>query len=66
MTGAWLDAAQAVYSRNEAIATPMNSHLVAHAGDAARDADAAVRGATRLVPADVFGPGGAPGGGHDR
>lgn len=61
-SGAWIDAAQAVYSRDEAIATPMNSHLVAHAGEAARAADAAVREARRLTPADVFGPRGVPGG----
>jgi copper chaperone NosL len=61
-TGVWIPANDAVYSRAEEIATPMGSHLVAHASDAARAADPAVHGAARLAPRDVFGASGAPGG----
>ena len=65
-TGAWIDAARAVYTRAGAIATPMNSHLVAHENARARDADASVRGGVPLTVADVFGPRGVPGGDRDR
>jgi copper chaperone NosL len=65
-SGAWIPAAEAVYSRDAALATPMNSHLVAHADASARAADPSVRGASRLSVADVFGPAGAPGGNRDR
>ena len=65
-SGGWIDAARAVYSRSEAIETAMGSHLVAHADDAARDADPSVRGSARLTAAGVFGAAGAPGGNRDR
>jgi copper chaperone NosL len=57
----WIPAERAVYSRAEAIATPMNSHIVAHADEAGRRADASVRDAVPLRARDVFGatlPGG--------
>ncbi len=62
MTGAWVDAARAAYSRSEAIATPMGSHLVAHADEASRAADASIRDARPLTAGSVFGAAGAPGG----
>lgn len=65
-TGALTAANDAVYTRVDAIATPMGSHLVAHATGAARDADARVRGGVRQTAADVFGTAGAPGGTHGR
>jgi copper chaperone NosL len=63
-TKAWVRAAEAAYTRVDALETPMGSHLVAHADAASRAADpAAVRG-TPLTAADVFSsalpPGGAP------
>ena len=63
-TGALLPAAEAVYTHDGSIATPMSSHLVAHATTAARDADGRLRGGTPISAADVFGgtlPGGANG-----
>ena len=65
-TGAWVAAGDAVYSRNPAIATPMNSHLVAHRDDASRAADVAVRPVARLAATDVFGPAAADWSGHAR
>jgi copper chaperone NosL len=65
-SGAWIPAGDAVYSRDPTVATPMNSHLVAHASAAARAADGRIRAPAQLSAADVFGPGGAPGGSHDR
>lgn len=61
-TGAWIDAARAVYSRAGAIATPMNSHLVAHENATVRDTDASVRGGVPVTVADVFAPSRVPGG----
>ena len=65
-TGAWVAAGDALYSRDPAIATPMNSHLVAHRDDASRAADAAVHPVARLVATDVFGPAAAHWIRHDR
>ena len=63
-TRAWVRADAALYSRVPALATPMGSHLIAHADAASRDADADAKGGTPRTPAEVFGPGGAPGGGR--
>jgi copper chaperone NosL len=62
VSGAWIDAARAAYSRSEATATPMGSHLVAHADTAARAADAPIRDAQPLTAGSVFGAAGPPGG----
>ena len=62
LTGAWVDAARAAYSRSAAIGTPMGSHLVAHADAAARAADTSIRDAQPLTAGMVFGAVGAPGG----
>lgn len=61
-TGAWVPAARAVYTKVETLATPMGSHLIAHADAASREADPAARGGAPLTPRDVFGPAGPPGG----
>jgi copper chaperone NosL len=61
-TGAWIDAAEAVYSRSESIPTPMDSHIIAYANDAARGADAGAKTARALSVEDVFGPAGPYGG----
>jgi copper chaperone NosL len=63
-TRAWVRADAAVYTRVPALATPMGSHLIAHADAASRDLDPAARGGTPATAADVFGPGGLPGGGR--
>ena len=63
-SGALLPAESAIYSRVEALATPMMSHLFAHPNDAARLADARVREGVRMTPREVFGstlPGGSDG-----
>jgi copper chaperone NosL len=53
-TGEWVHAARAVYTRVPGLATPMGSHVVAHADAASRDADARVRGGVPLTAAEVF------------
>ena len=61
---AWVRADAAVYTRIPGLATPMGSHLAAHANAASRDRDAMARGGTPVAPAELFGPGGAPMGGQ--
>ena len=61
-TKAWVPAGAAVYTRVDGLATPMGSHLVAHADAASRDADPDARGGAAESIADVFGPAGAPDG----
>lgn len=61
-TRAWTRADRAVYTRVPALATPMGSHVIAHADAASRDADPAARGGSPLSAADFFGAG-LPGGG---
>ena len=53
-TRAWVLADQAVYTRAEGLATPMDSHLIAHADAASRAADAGAEGGTPLTPREVF------------
>jgi copper chaperone NosL len=53
-TREWVPAERAVYTRHDAVKTPMSSHLVAHANLASRDADAVVTGGTAVTFADVF------------
>jgi copper chaperone NosL len=60
-TREWVRAARALYTRREALQTPMSSHLVAHADQASRDADPGAAGATVGV-AEIFGPAGPPDG----
>lgn len=61
-TGEWVRADTAVYTRQESLATPMGSHLIAHRDAAARESDPDARGGTPLSDTDVFGPAGPPGG----
>lgn len=61
-TREWVRAAGATFTRNQALQTPMSSHLVAHAGAPSRDADPAAAGGTPLAVGDVFGPAGPPDG----
>ena len=53
-TRAWVLADQAVYTRVEGLATPMDSHLIAHVDEASRAADPDAAGGTRLSPQEVF------------
>jgi copper chaperone NosL len=43
-SGDWVPAWSAVYTRVQTLATPMDSHVVAHVTAASRDADADARG----------------------
>jgi copper chaperone NosL len=61
-SGAWVRARDAVFTRVEAMDTPMGSHLLAHASAAARDADPDARGGAAVDVTDLFGPSGPPGG----
>jgi len=61
-TGAWIQASRAIYSRNDGIDTPMNSHLLAHESAASRDADPDAREAVALTVAEVFANLQLPGG----
>jgi len=55
-TGAWVPAADAIFTKVPTLETPMGSHVVAHASPASRDADAAARGGTPVDAAGFFGP----------
>jgi len=61
-TSSWVRADRAVYTRVEALETPMGSHLVAHADQASRDQDPAARGGQVVSLVELFGPGGPPAG----
>src|SRR5262249_46857086 len=61
-TRAWVRADAAVYTLVPSLATPMGSHLLAHADAASRDADPDAAGGSPRSATQVFGPGGAPGG----
>ena len=54
-TASWVAAGRAVYSLAPELATPMGSHLVAHADAASRDRDGAVTGAVAVPAAAIFG-----------
>jgi copper chaperone NosL len=55
VTGSWVFADGAVYTRALAVATPMDSHLLAHSSAEARAADPAAAGGVPLSAAAVFG-----------
>ena len=61
-TSDWVRAATAVYTRVDTLATPMSSHLIAHADAASRDADPVTRDGVAVPAADLFAPAGPPGG----
>jgi len=61
-TKSWVRADTAVFTLAPSLATPMDSHLMAHADVASREADPAARGGSPRTAADVFGPKGPPGG----
>ena len=61
-SGVLVPADTAVYTRVHSLATPMGSHLVAHAAADARELDVRVLGGDRLAASDLFGAALAPGG----
>lgn len=61
-TRTWVRAAAAIYTSVASLDTPMASHVIAHTDAASRDADSDAKGGTPRTAAEVFGPGGAPGG----
>ena len=54
-THAWVPAERAVYTRVPSLATPMGSHLLAHADAASRDLDPLARGGVAVAPVELFG-----------
>ena len=62
-TRTWLPAERALYTRNDAVATPMGSHVIAHASDASREADPDARGGRLISIGEIF-PTGLPGAGR--
>jgi len=62
-TKAWIRADRAVYTRVPGLATPMGSHVIAHADAASRDADPDTKPGTPVSTTELFGPAGAPAGG---
>ncbi len=61
-TREWVRAMHAVYTRHQGLQTPMNSHVIAHANLASRDADPEAAGGAQLTVAEFFGPAGPPNG----
>jgi copper chaperone NosL len=62
-TREWAPASSAVYTKVDGLATPMGSHVVAHASAASRDGDPAVRAGAPVDPHAFFGvrlPGSRP------
>ena len=57
-TRAWVRGQDATYTRVPELATPMGSHLIAHADAASRDQDPAARAGTPVARSEVF-PGGS-------
>ena len=59
----WIRSDRAVYTRNDALETPMGSHLLAHESPASRDRDPAARPGTDVPFSQVFAGVVVPGGG---
>lgn len=53
-TREWVLASAAVLTSVEGLATPMGSHVIAHASPASRDADPAARGGRDVAPSVYF------------
>ena len=53
-TGGWIRARDAVFTRADSLATPMGSHLIAHASAPSRDGDSAALGGVATTFAEVF------------
>jgi copper chaperone NosL len=54
-TKAWVRADRAVFTRVPGLATPMGSHVIAHADAASRDADAEARTGAPVSAAELLG-----------
>lgn len=54
-TKQWVRADRAVYTRVTPLATPMGSHVVAHADAASRDQDESARGGTPVSARELLG-----------
>ena len=54
-TRAWVRASQAVYTRVDALSTPMGSHLLAHVDAASRDQDPDARGGATVAATEIVG-----------
>jgi copper chaperone NosL len=57
-TGDWVAGERAVYTRVTGLATPMGSHLIAHADATSRDGDERAHGGTPVAADELFGAGG--------
>jgi copper chaperone NosL len=53
-SGDWVPAPSAVYTKVQTLATPMDSHVMAHATAASRDADADARGGVAVDVGTFF------------
>lgn len=51
----WIPASEAVYTRVDSLATPMGSHLIAHADAASRDQDPDARGGVTVAAPEILG-----------
>ena len=55
LSGAWVPANRAVYTRCPALSTPMGSGLIAHADASSRDRDPAARGGVPVTMSEALG-----------
>jgi copper chaperone NosL len=55
-TKVWVRGDRAVYTRVPGLATPMGSHVIAHADAASRDADPEAKTGIAVTATEVFGP----------
>ncbi len=60
-TKVWLRAEEAIYTRNDAVSTPMGSHVIAHESAASRDADPDAKAGRPVARTDMFPAGPPPG-----
>jgi copper chaperone NosL len=61
-TGAWVRAADAVFTRPTSLGTPMGGGLIAHADEASRREDPDAANGARVSIKDIFGVAGPPAG----
>jgi copper chaperone NosL len=64
-TGAWVRAADAVFTRPPNLSTPMGGGMIAHADRASHDRDPAAASGTPIAREEIFGPAGPPNGGGE-
>jgi len=61
LTGEWVPARRAVFTRAPEVSTPMGGGIIAHSGAPARDRDPASRGGTNVPVAEIVGHTGSSG-----